>query len=52
MQGDIINVAGDAGSTRHMYSHSHTFGSGWSESLDRPIDNVRRAIDIIAESAQ
>lgn len=50
MQGDIINVAGDAGSTRHMYTRSSTFGSGWRESLDRPIQSVRRAIDLIVEN--
>lgn len=52
LQGDIFNVAGDAGATKNMSSHSISFGSGWRESLDRPIQSVRRAIDVIVESAE
>jgi hypothetical protein len=51
MQSDIMKVAGNAGSTKHMYSQSVSFGSGWSESFDRSIQDVRQAINLIVDSA-
>ena len=50
LQGDIIKVASDAGATKHMNNHRNNFGSGWGESLDRPIQSVRRAIDVLVAS--
>jgi len=49
LQKDIIKVASNAGTTRHMSSQSSTFGRGWRETMDGPISDVRQAIDVIAE---
>jgi hypothetical protein len=50
LRGDIIKVSSNAGSTKHMYNHSVTFGSGWRRSLDHSIQSVRQAIDVIVDS--
>lgn len=51
LQKDIIKVASNAGSTRHMNNHSTTFGSGWGASLDKSIADVRKAIDVLTAGA-
>lgn len=40
-------VSATAGNIDVMSSHRQTFGSGWSSTLDGPISNVRKAIEVL-----